>query len=556
MFMSLKNVKESGILIFFFLVFLFVGPSLFFFLRVPILRMNVILYFVGACLFYHFLCTHIRKEHLSFQEFFKTVLLSIGIIAFSLIISCFLFDRSSDGDTYHKDAIGVFKEGFNPVYQSSLDFIENRQDDSKNLTTYSIWTDHYAKANWVIGANLYSFTGNIESAKAMNFLSLYILFIFVFSTFEAKWGIKKALIFSILVSLNPITASQLYTFYNDFLVCIYLFLAILLLLKLDQLESKETWIYYGFTFLLLSNLKFNGLGYLLVFSFFFMCRKLYFSWKEKKFGSKFLQLVSIFIPLFIISLLVLGYPTYVKNTIEHKTPFFPLYGEGKQDIMTHQQPAKFLNLSPVEKLFYSTFSKTNNLRKNDNLDLKVPFTVSKSEIVPATSYDLRISGFGIFFSGLLLVSIVILILYYPSYKKDSRVLFTLGVTTLLLLVMNESWWARYTPHFYLFILTSVYLLFEYRKKYKLSFIYILVILLNMLLPLLGNSYYVLTNTMKIHSELSSLKGKSIYLDPHGYYGIVYNFKDYGISYQLKEGIDSEKTYYGMVDYQVMNDEER
>ena len=53
-------------------------------------------------------------------------------------------------------------------------------------------------------------------------------------------------------------------------------------------------------------------------------------------------------------------------------------------------------------------SKTNNLREHDNLDLKIPFMVSKSELVPATSYDLRISGFGIFFSGILCVSVVIL----------------------------------------------------------------------------------------------------------------------------------------------------
>ncbi len=554
--MSIKNIKDSGILIFIFLVFLFIGPSILFFLRVPILRMNVILYFFGACLFYHFLHTHIRKQTLPLREFFKTIVLSIGVIFFSLLISCFLFDRSSDGDTYHKDAIGVFKEGFNPIYESSEDFIERRLDDSKSLTTYSIWTDHYAKANWIIAANLYSFTGNIESAKAMNFLSLYVLFLFIFFTFYEKWGIVKSLLFAGIISINPITASQLYTFYNDFLVCIYLFLAILLLLRLDKKESVEDWIFYGFTFLLLANLKFNGLGYLLVFSFFFMCRKLYFAWQKEKLFLVFKKLVFIFVPLFILSLIILGYPTYVKNTIDHKTPFFPLYGEGKQDIMTYQQPKKFLSMTPIEKLFYSTFSKTNNLRENDHLDLKIPFTVFKSELVPATSYDLRISGFGVFFSGLLCISILILVIYYKEYKKDTRILFTLGVTTFLLFVMNESWWARYTPHFYLFIIVGIYILFEYGKNNKklLNGIFILFIVGNTLLPLLGNSYYVLSNSLKIHKQLSSLKEKEIYLDVHGYHGIVYNFKDYGVSYQLVEGTTSEKAYYGMVDYQVISDE--
>jgi len=554
--MNYKNIKESGVLILIYLTFLFIGPSLLFFLKIPILRINGILYFFVACLFYYFLDTKIRKNKWKKIEFFKTAGIAIGVIALSLLLSCFLFDRSSDGNTYHKDAIGVFKEGWNPVYESSEDFIKKRDDDSSQLTTYSIWADHYAKANWVIAANLYSLTGNIESAKAMNILSLYVLFLFTLSVFDKKWGIKKSLIFATIVCINPITASQLYTFYNDFLVCVYLFLTILLLICLDKKETKETWIYYCLTFLLLSNLKFNGLGYLLVFSFFFMCRKLYVAWKKKNFYPVLIKLVSIFLPLLIGSILIIGYPTYVKNTLDHKTPFFPLYGEGKQDIMTLQQPKKFQSMAPIQKLFYSTFSKTNNLRENDNLDLKVPFTVFKSEIIPATSYDLRISGFGIFFSGILCVSIVILFIYYKEYKKDTRLLFTIGITTLLLLVMNESWWARYTPHFYLFIIASIYILFEYGKNKKklLSGIYFLLIIANTLLPLLGNSYYVLSNSLKIHRELKKLKNQEIILDVRGYHGTIYNLKDYGISYQLKEGTTGNTFYYGMVDYQVISDE--
>lgn len=287
-----------------------------------------------------------------------------------------------------------------------------------------------------------------------------------------------------------------------------------------------------------------------------MCRKLYFARKKQKFLEVFQRLVILFIPLFIGSLLICGYPTYVKNTINHRTPFFPLYGEGKQDIMTLQQPKKFSSMMPIQKLFYSTFSKTNNLRENDHLDLRLPFMVSKGELVPATSYDLRISGFGIFFSGILCISIGILLIYYKEYKKDTRLLFTLGITTLLLLVMNESWWARYTPHFYLFVILSIYILFEYGKDKRkiLSGIYLFIIILNTLVPLLGNSYYCLTNSLKIHQGLNDLKGKEILCDVHGYYGIVYNLKDYGISYQLKEGVNSKKVYYDMIDYQVIDDE--
>ena len=140
--------------------------------------------------------------------------------------------------------------------------------------------------------------------------------------------------------------------------------------------------------------------------------------------------------------MIVGYPTYIKNTIDHNNPFFPLYDKNGEDIITAQQPKKFLKMNNLEKLFYATFSKANNLRENDNTDLKLPFTVYKSELTPAMSNDLRISGWGIFYSGLLLCSIIIFIKYYKQYKKETSILYTIVITIFLLLIMSESWWAR------------------------------------------------------------------------------------------------------------------
>ena len=148
-----------------------------------------------------------------------------------MLIGSLTFDRSSDGNTYHKDAIGVLKEGFNPVYEESYNFIKKR-DKATNLTDYSIWTDHYAKANWQMAANFYSLTNNIESGKAMNFISLYIVFGILFTYLLEIFTLKKALAISLLTVINPITASQMLTYYNDQLVCLYLFLGIFCLIKL------------------------------------------------------------------------------------------------------------------------------------------------------------------------------------------------------------------------------------------------------------------------------------------------------------------------------------
>ena len=539
-----KLIKNSGYFLLMWLSLTVVISTILFFFNISITCINLFISFIiSAVLSYLF-----NNKDKSFL--LKVVSLSTIIIVLSIIISTFMFDRSSDGNTYHKDAIGVLKEGFNPIYQSSFDFIEKRSDGDGKLTNYSIWIDHYAKANWIIAANIYSLTNNIESGKAMNIISIYIVFSILFGNLLEIFNTKKALLLSLIVAINPITASQMFTYYNDQLVYLFLILSIFFLIKLDSnINDKKSWFYYFLTFTVLSNTKFNGLGYLLVFSFLFVCKYLYQAYNNNSFLKIFKKLCLIFIPLFITAIFVVGYPTYIKNTIDHHNPFFPLYDKNGEDIITAQEPKSFITMNNLEKLFYATFSKANNLRENDNTDLKLPFTIYKSEIIPAMSNDLRISGWGIFYSGLLLCSIIIFIKYYNKYKKGNFIIYTLAITILLLLIMSESWWARYTPHFYLFIILSLYIIFKYGKNKIIATIYTALILINTLIPLMGNSYYTLKNSIKIRNDLNSLSNKEIKLNVNGMNGIIYNLKDYHVIYHITEEKQNQELYYHYLNYQ-------
>lgn len=547
-----KLLKESALLLLLWFAVILIGSTSLFFIHIGISRFHLMV-FSMITLGIYFLW---KKKEFSKKDFFKIFLVSVMVVFISTISMSFLYDRSSDGNTYHKDAIGVFKEGFNPVYESSKEVIEKRQDETKEKTEYSIWTDHYAKANWIIAANFYSLTGNIESGKAMNVISMYILFGFLFAALTKVVTKRHALIISLLVVVNPITAAQIFTYYNDQLVCIYLFLAILYLIQIEKdKKNKENWIIYILTFVILANMKFNGLGYLLVFSFLFVCKYLYDAFKQKNIKTELINLCKVFIPLLIGSLVIVGYPTYVKNTIDHHNPFFPLYDKNGEDIITHQQPSSFLKMNNIEKLFIATFSKANNLRESDQTKLKVPFTVSRDEITPAMSNDLRISGWGIWFSGILLGSIGILIKYYKQYKKETWILYTLMITTLLLLVMSESWWARYTPHFYLFIVLALYIVMKYSKNNLLKGICIALVAINTLLPLAGNTYYTVKNSITITKELKQLKNQEIIVNPKAMNGILYNLNDFHINYQLDHELSGKELYYHYIEYQRKENEE-
>ena len=539
----LKNyIRETGIYLLLFMSSMFILSSLLFFVNIGISVFHLPLSLVLSGLGYYLLR---RKESLG--NLFKVIGLSLVVVLVSILIGMLMFDRSSDGNTYHKDAVGVLKEGFNPVYGTSLDFIEESRDG--NLTQYYIWIDHYAKANWIIGSNFYALTNNVESGKAMNIISMWILFSFLFTSLVKLLDNKKAAILSLIVVFNPITVAQIFTYYNDFLVLIYLFLAILFLIRLDKdINEKEVWLYFSLVFILLSNFKFNGLGYLMIFSFIFCLRFLYKAYKNKEFLILFKKLALIFIPLFIISFLVVGYPTYTKNFIDHGNPFFPLYDKNGEDIISAQQPEKFLKMNTLQKLYYGTFSKVNNLREHDNTEIKVPFSINRDEITPAMSVDTRISGWGLLFSGLLLVSLFVLVRYYKEYKKETVILFTLSIMTLLLLVMSESWWARYTPHFYLTVIFSLYILFKYSDKKWFTRIFVFLIILNTLIPFIGNSYYTLTTSLNIHKTLRGLRNKEIVVDLRGNHGIIYNLKDYNIKYDL-DNIEGNSIFYDLINYE-------
>ena len=540
----MKNLfKHSAIFLLLFLCLMVTGTTLLFIVNISITKFHLIGFLILSSIIYYF----INKKRLDKKSFFKMLSISLIVISFSTLVSTFMFDRSSDGNTYHKDAIGVLKEGFNPVYEESSKFIIKR-DNSKRLTNYAVWTDHYAKANWIMAANFYSLTGNIESGKAMNIISLYIVFVLVFVNLTKILNKKKSFIISLLIVFNPIVSSQLFTYYNDQLVCLYLFLSILMLIKIDlDFKNKENWFIYILTFILLANTKFNGMGYLLVFSFFFVCKYLYGAYKNKKFLSMFKKLCIIFIPLFIFSFGVVGSHTYLKNTIDHKNPFFPLYDKNGEDIITEQEPKAFLKMNNVSKLFYGTFSKANNLRENDDTTLKIPFTVYKSELKPAMSNDLRISGWGVFFSGILIISIIVLITKYKNYKKEKYILYSLGVTCLLLVVMSESWWARYNPYFYLFVIYSLYIMLRYNKNRLINIVYVSLISINSLIPLLGNTYYTFTNSIKIKKDFKNLENKKIIIIDKKYNGIYYNLKDYNIKFSFGDDSDKEM-YYHYINY--------
>ena len=556
---KLDSFKYSGVFLLLVMSVTLLISSCFYYVHIPLTKFH----FLGSILLSGIIFNIVKdKFNISKTIASYSILIGIIVIIFSCFSMTFIYDRSSDGNTYHKDAIGNLYLGWNPVYQDSSGFVDSYfKKDSKDMHDYDIWKDHYAKANWILEANVYKLTSHIESGKAINLIFMYILFVFTFTYFYEKIGFKS-LFLSLAVTFNPICCNQMFTFYNDQLGASMFFLLVLILIMILDKNNKDTLFYkYGSLFLLfpiITNIKFNIMGYAMVFTCIVMLMVLYNKYKDKVFFSSFKKLFIYYLILFIISFGIIGYPTYIKNYLDHGNFFYPVYGEDKEDIITAQQPKDFVKKNSIEKFFIATFSYTNNLRETRNYKLKIPFSVSKSEVKDSMGIDTRLGGFGVLFSGLLCVSVLI-IAYYLYKSKDREikkliVLLTL-FTLFIIIIISESWWARYNPTTYLILLIALFLVLRENKNKIITGLFVILIAINSGIIFSGNLYYSVSESIKIEHDLKKLENKNINIEFNRLpvLGIVYNLRDYNIKYKFKGLNEKNVTYYKYLEYEVSNE---
>ena len=185
--------------------------------------------------------------------------------------------------------------------------------------------------------------------------------------------------------------------------------------------------------------------------------------------------------------------------------------------------------------------------------LKRPFEYNVNEI-NNLSYDTRIGGYGIFFGGIFIISIVVILanLIYDIIRKNKNMWFytiPLVISLLLIFFFSEGWWARYAPHLYLFPIFTLILL---ANKEQIIF---KILLITLTFIILKNSYFnfysyynkdlKISGTTRMTLEKVANKEVEIYIVTDRFTGILANLNDKNIKYKLvKEQTDDMKSLYG------------
>lgn len=550
----MRVLYNSGVFLLVSLAFLLIITNLFWIFHLSLLKISLFLSIIGGIFILFKILSGNKKE--------KVISLFIGLFIFTLsvLVSGYIYDQSDDGNTYHKETISMMKQGWNPIYDDYKDFA------IVNDFTYNheLWAEHYPKTSWIIGASIYDITGNIETGKCYNLLFMYITFVIMSYTLIKVFNkLVFSFIFSLITVVNPVMVSQVFSFYVDGFLGLLLFMIILyMFLFIDKIKNVKDFkivkIILFALIIIISNIKFTGLAYAGLFCLGYY---IYYVIKELKNKNKevIVKNTLFFIFVVFVSVFIVGSSSYLKNTIDYGNPFYPLAGKDKVDIMTYLQPESFGNMSPIEKNFYSIFSKTANIGMFNNGEpvLKIPFTYDSYEL-EQIGYDTRIGGYGVYFSGIFILSIISIFIFAFLLIKEDKNMFILYIipiiiTILLLLFLSDGWWARYAPYLYLFVLSSL-IPFTNCKNIVLKIIfgiYILIILFNSMLCFKIFYYNDLPLSGFSRMEINKINNQKIkvYLVEDRFTGVLSNLRDNNIKYYIvDEKDDNMKPLYGNYAY--------
>lgn len=566
MFENLKNkIQENNAAIFlsgfFLILFIFFNvliSSVFLIFKVSIKKSFPVIALVLAVLV---TTIFLRKKQLlnekkqKIKNILITIVFPIFIIIFAIIMNGKIYDYTWDGNSYQKATTGMLALGWNPLYEELEEF-DDKSEEQINIGDESpIYINNYAKASNIFAANIYKFTGNIETGKSINTLAIVILFLFTFSFLIYK---NKSIFFSILFSVAvvtyPVVCAQFLTNYIDVLVYAFLYLTILSFFIFEEenfiFSKSDNLILFFIIVSLAINIKFSLFGYVGIYCLVYYIWYCYRYFKGKIDRKFFIKFTANAFFATIVGVLVIGLSVYPKNLIDHGNPFYPLLGGESVDIMTNNQPEEFYAETPIKKFLISLFSKSEDIIGNskEKINLKIPFTISKGEIWNVGLPDLRLAGNGVLFSGIFLISLIIIISYLiKMYNKKTNhcMLFLLpSITTLIMIFfLHEAWWARYFPQLYIFVIWALVLLNENIEKKEnrfFQYLFICVLLINNFITFQESIKKAYINNVKCNVEFqlfdSVKKTKNSNL-------VVYTISFNGAKFNVIDKIKDEKIIF-------------
>lgn len=399
----------------------------------------------------------------------KSAGLFLILITGLILIAGFFYDTSYDGQWYHQETVIRLKEGFNPVYQqlsappaeqvnyggfgwcNGPDADIPRVPDTSHINASVMkWMNitHFSKGSEIIGAAIFRFTGKIETGKAMNGFLLAAGFFLCLSLFYRIGRIRepRKWLLAALCAANPVAIMQWNTFCVDGNVaCTLLCLVALCFLLLEP--DRPSLFLLGSLLVIAVNIKFTNIIYSAVLCVGFL------GLLQLLGKAAFRKVLGVCVLSSAIGIAFCGYNPYMTNLVRNRDPFYGL--RETREVINFMTPPILAPLNRFQKFFYSV-SAHQGWKSADRRTLaeipKIPFTFNKADLMAAKETQQEFSAFGPFFSGALLVALVLLAFALVRFWKTPVVHLCLVFFILLgvsIFINPDPWWGRFIPQLWL-----------------------------------------------------------------------------------------------------------
>lgn len=425
------------------------------------------------------LITQYFAAHELFEIKPKQVFLKISGILIALILACLVFassiyDVSFDGQWYHQETVIRIKTGWNPYFKelpvpyqivrnfhnvwcTSPDLSSTNSSDTVQSIPYVKYlaVNYFSKGAEITSSAIYAFTNRIETGKAFNAILLLASFFLSLSALYKIdcWGTGNKWLFASFLTCNPVVIYQLTSYCLDGLMYSVLVSLVAVFVIIGMEKNKYAFFLFGLLILILVNLKFTAIPYAGTFCLGFVCYLL-----MKKQGPVLKKIVVAGSVSFLIGFFFIGFHPYMTNLIAHGNIF---KGLGDTQIQNTQKEINSLTPSQLkDKNRFTKFLISNGSRSYDEdasdsslaKVLKIPFSVNKQELMNANNAEIKIGGFGPFFSAALLVSVVLFGILISRYNKEGIFqagLISIGFVLFSIFLIPDPWWARFVPQTWL-----------------------------------------------------------------------------------------------------------
>jgi hypothetical protein len=365
------------------------------------------------------------------------------VIAGGVAVAAAFYDLTWDGQWYHQTAVYKMAQGWNPLRDPLHDFGRH---------TWNAWVLHYAKGPWFVALALFTATGSIEAAKAASAITPVVALIVVLAlALELGLARRWAFVVAAVAAFNPVTTCGMLTHQVDGILVSLLACAVAggvaALRKWGWLPALVVFVASA----LCVNTKFTGLVYL---CFFALAGGVYGLWRRR---DLLVRYVAVTGAALVVGVVVFGFNPYVTNTVHRGHPFYPMQGtaehpsladRGRDPIELYETPHNMMGRSRFLRLAYGVFGKpgTAPYVKND-AEFMWPLASSPGDFGLYYFHDVRIGGFGPWFSGALLLALVVggVGVIRGDLAWVGLLLLSAAIVASLL-VSTHTWWARYGPH--------------------------------------------------------------------------------------------------------------